>query len=521
MDLSRYIRPRNGRFNVSDRNRGDKSYNEILDNTGTMAHRAFVAGMMANGTNQAREWFRLETPDMDLNRYQPVRVWLDDTANRLRYLFRRSRTYEALREVYSELGLFGTAADLVVPDFDRLWNHYPLTWGEYAIGIDYTGRVDSLYREFQMTVAQVVAEFGYDKCSESIKSQYWSGNYYNWVTIIHAIEPRRQREAWRGDAMNMPFRSAYFELGAGKEHNELLREGGYRRFPGIVPRFDVGSGNIYGMSPAMEALGDIKGLQVLTLNIAEVAAQLAEPSLQGPPGLKDQDVNRLPGGFTPTPQNGPNSGVRRLHDQEPRLDHLLLLADQHRNRINEAFYKTKFEMLANLADTSKTAREVAERVEEKLAALGPLVDAVQTDINEPLVDLGFDRLLEIDGLSAPPPELSGATLQVEFVSVMAQAQKAQGIGSIDRYVATLGQIAALGRPEVLDNMDVDQMSQVYGDMLGVPAAMVTPSQQVALIREARAESMKAKEQAEMLGSVSSSTKNFASAAKDSQAVPAQ
>jgi hypothetical protein len=321
--------------------------------------------------------------------------------------------------------------------------------------------------------------------------------------------------------MNMPFRSAYFELGAGKEHNELLREGGYRRFPGIVPRFDVGSGNIYGMSPAMEALGDIKGLQVLTLNIAEVAAQLAEPSLQGPPGLKDQDVNRLPGGFTPTPQNGPNSGVRRLHDQEPRLDHLLLLADQHRNRINEAFYKTKFEMLANLADTSKTAREVAERVEEKLAALGPLVDAVQTDINEPLVDLGFDRLLEIDGLSAPPPELSGATLQVEFVSVMAQAQKAQGIGSIDRYVATLGQIAALGRPEVLDNMDVDQMSQVYGDMLGVPAAMVTPSQQVALIREARAESMKAKEQAEMLGSVSSSTKNFASAAKDSQAVPAQ
>jgi hypothetical protein len=184
-DISDYQQPRAGRFFVTDRNRGDKRANNILDNAAVFGSRTLAAGMMSGMTSPARPWFRLEIQDKDLMESGAVKAWLHDTAVLLRAIFAGSNTYRSLHTLYEELGLFGTAATIVLPDFENVLHHYPLTVGEYALGTNQKGMVDTLCREFQMTVAQLVDQFGLENCSDTVKNMYNRKQLDSWVDVVH------------------------------------------------------------------------------------------------------------------------------------------------------------------------------------------------------------------------------------------------------------------------------------------------------------------------------------------------
>jgi hypothetical protein len=224
-----------------------RRHNSIYDNTGTRALRTWGAGMMAGATSPARPWFRLGTSDPALNNYQPVKLWLDEVTNKMQLVFQRSNTYRTLHGMYEELGAFGTGAAIILPDYKTVIHHYPSTVGEYAIATNYQGRVDTLYREFEKTVSEIVSEFGIENVSNTVKNLYDRGSLDAWVPIIHAIEPRTDRDSSKRDSKNMAYMSCYFEVGADK--NKYLRESGFEEFPGIVPRWNVVGGDIYGNSP--------------------------------------------------------------------------------------------------------------------------------------------------------------------------------------------------------------------------------------------------------------------------------
>jgi hypothetical protein len=126
-EITTYLLPRNGRYFRQDRDKGWRRHNNIYDNTGTRALRTLGAGMMAGATSPARQWFRLATADPELNSYQPVKLWLDDVTRRMQLVFQKSNTYRALHTMYEELGAFGTATSIVLPDFKNVIHHYPVT----------------------------------------------------------------------------------------------------------------------------------------------------------------------------------------------------------------------------------------------------------------------------------------------------------------------------------------------------------------------------------------------------------
>ena len=159
-----------------------------------------------------------------------VREWCSDVTDIMRRIFHRSNLYRAIHMVYEELGAFGTGAMLVLPDYKDVIRCYPLTIGEYAISTNYRGEVDTLFREFGMTVSQLVGEFGIDNVSDTVRQAYHSGNMDQWITVIHAIEPRQGYDKTKSDNLNMPFRSCYMELGA--EDGKYLRESGFKAVPG-------------------------------------------------------------------------------------------------------------------------------------------------------------------------------------------------------------------------------------------------------------------------------------------------
>ena len=276
-EISDYLLPRSGRFFIQDRNKGERRHNNIYDSTGTRALRVLGAGLMGGATSPARPWFRLAVQDESVMQSAAVKLWLSQVTTMMFNVFQRSNTYRALHSMYEEMGAFGTTASLVTDDFQDVIRHYPLTTGEFCIAQNYRGEVCTLYREYQKTVGELVGEFGRDKCSLTVQNLYDRGALDSWVTVIHAIEPRSDRDPRKVDALNMAWSSKQFEIGA--TEGQYLRESGFKTFPALTPRWATSGGDIYGNSPGMEALGDIKQLQHEQLRKAQGIDYMTKPPL--------------------------------------------------------------------------------------------------------------------------------------------------------------------------------------------------------------------------------------------------
>lgn len=319
-EITNFLLPRNGRYFVQDRNRGHKRHNNIIDRAGTGALKVLSAGMMAGMTSPARPWFRMETRDPDLMKSGPVKIWLSQVTQTILDVFHDGNTYRSLHAMYSELGAFGTAAAVVLEDYDDVMRHYTLTAGEYCIAQNWRGDTDTLYREFQKTVVEVVKEFGIDKVSPAVKRMYDNGNLGAWVTIIQAIEPRADRDPRIKTADHKAWASVYYEVGADKD--KPLRNSGFDYFNTLAPRWDVAGGDIYGNSPGMDALGLVKQLQQEQLRKSMGIDYMTKPPLQMPTGMKNREVDGLPGGITYL-DSTQAPGARNLFQVQLDLSHLL------------------------------------------------------------------------------------------------------------------------------------------------------------------------------------------------------
>ena len=495
-ELSEFIMPRRGRFLTSKSNDGSKKNGKIIDSTGSMAVRTLSAGMMSGITSPARPWFRLATPQAALMEQSDVKQWLFAVEKTMRDIFSRSNLYNSLQTVYEELAVFGTGALLISEDFDDVIRCYPFTVGEYGLAQSHRLQVDTFYREFNMTVAQVVEQFGLDNCSDAVRTMFKSGQLDKWVEVLHVIEPNSVREYNKKDNLNMPYHSCYVEK-ASKNERKLL-ESGYEEFPILAPRWHVTGVDIYGRSPGMDVLGDVKALQIEQKRKAQGIDKMVNPPLQAPSSLRGQSASVLPGGVTYVDtMQGNQGGFRPTYEVNPRLGELQQDIQETQYRIQQGFYSDLFQMMMNSDRRQITAREIDERHEEKLLMLGPVLERLHTELLNPLIDRTFNIMARNELLPPAPEELAGVTLKVEYISVMAQAQKAIGTGAIERLAGFIGNMAAV-KPEVLDKFDADQSVDEYAEMLGVPPKIVVPDDMVQQMREERAAQMEQQMQMEQV-----------------------
>lgn len=511
MDLSRHLLPRNGRYYVQDRDRGGRRNNAIYDSTGTRALKILGAGLMSGMTSPARPFFRLGVADQDLMKAQPVKVWLHQVRDIMLAVFAKSNTYLTLHSMYQDLGCFGTSASIMMDDFNSVITHYHSPNGEYCLGTDYRGNVNALTREFQKTVGELVGEFGYDNCSATVQSLYDRSSYDQWVTICHVVEERIERDLAKRDARNKRYASCYFELGRSKP-DQYLSESGTDRFKVLAPRWEKQSGDTYGMSPGMEALGDIRQLQHGQLRKGQAIDYQTKPPLLVPNGMKNHAVDQLPGGISYYDGNAQGKQIQSLWDVNLNLSYLLQDIQDTRGRINSAFYTDLFMMISEQpANGQMTATEVAARNEEKMTMLGPVLERLHNELLGPLVEMTFERIVQAGMLPPPPPELEGIDLEVEFISVLAQAQAAIKTNGIDRFVVGLGQVASLGKQEVLDKFDSDKWADVYSDALGVDPDLILAGDKVALLRQQRAQQQAQAAAAEHAQAMAATAKDAAGA----------
>lgn len=505
-DISEVLLPRAGRFLPTENNRGGKAaFRKILDSTGTRALRTLSGGMMSGMTSPARPWFRLTTFNPELDESYEVKVWMSQVTSLMQMVFYKSNTYRALQMAYEELGAFGTSATLIYDDFDRVIHCHPLTIGEFAIATDSRGRVNTVYREFRMTVAMLVQEFGLANVSRAVKDMYDRGQLDEWVEVINAIEPRTERDPRKTDAKNMPYLSVYFEKSGDK--GKVLRETGFTEFPAMCARWSVTGGDIYGTSPGMEALGDLCQLQQMQFRKSQAIDYKVHPPVLIPSEMKNMGTQFLPGGVIPYSNAQQAQQIRSAYMVDLDLNSLLVDIQDVRQRINEAFYRDIFMLMVNSTDKTMTATEVTERHEEKMLLMGPVLERLNAEMLDPLINIVFNKLVRADLLPPLPEDLQGQQLNVEFISILAQAQKAISTNSVDRMFSVLGNLAGM-KPDIVDNVDLDFWPQWYADALGVDPRFIVSGKKVAVIREQRAQAEQQAAAMEQLQGATQAAKNM-------------
>lgn len=484
-ELSDFIIPRGSRFLTSEANRGDRRNTKIVDPTATMANRTLSSGMMSGITSPARPWFKLATPDPEMMDYGPVKLWLETVQNRMNDMFNKSNLYQSLPIIYSSLGTFGTGALAVLEDDEDVIRTMPFPVGSYYIANSPRLSVDTCFRKFSMTVRQLVREFGLNNVSSSTKSAFDNGTYEKWVDVVHAVYPNMNRETGKMNAKNKAFRSVYFEVGG--DNDKVLRESGYDEFPVMAPRWEVNGEDVYGSScPGMIALGQVKALQLEQRRKAQQIDKQTNPPMIGPTSLKTQRVSLLPGDITYVDQVTGAEGLRPAYMVNPNLGDLLGDIQDTRQLINSAYFVDLFMMLQNVNTRSMPVEAVIEMKEEKLLMLGPVLERLNDEFLDPLIDRAFSMMARKNMLPPPPDVMQGMPLRIEYISVMAQAQKAIGLSSLERFVGFVGNLAS-AKPEALDKLDVDQAIDNYAVMSGVSPTVVVPQEQAQQTRNDRAQ----------------------------------
>ena len=462
-EVADYMMPRKADV-TKLRSKGDKRTELIFDSSPLQAVELLAASLHGMLTNPSTPWFSLRFKD-DMENEDEAKEWLESATETMYAAFNRSNFQQEIFELYHDLITFGTAAMYIEEDSEDILKFSTRHINEVYIAENDKGRIDTVYRKFKISARAAIQQFG-SAVSNKVDTIN-AKDPYEEVEIIHAVYPRSDFNPNKKDKSNMPFESVYIEYSSGDE----LSVSGFREFPFVVPRYLKASHEIYGRSPAMTALPDVKMLNEMSKTTIKSAQKQVDPPLLVPDDGFILPVRTVPGGL-----NFYRSGTR------DRIEALnigantplgLNMEEQRRNSIRNAFYVNQLMMQQG---PQMTATEVIQRNEEKMRLLGPVLGRLQSELLKPLIDRTFNIILR-NNLFAPAPEfLSGQDIEIEYVSPLAKAQKSTELQSIMRAIEIMGSLSNVA--PVFDHINMDKLVRHLADIVGVPQKILKPQNQL-------------------------------------------
>lgn len=494
-EIRDYVAPGRGRYltgnNLSQVNDGSKKHQKIINGTASAALRVISAGMHSGLTSPSRPWLRLGLMDEELMEYGPVREYLHMLTKGMLEVFNRSNFYTSMHTLYKELVPFGVAAELTQESFDTVINCRPFTIGEYVMALDANYRPSILHRQFSMTARQMVEKFGEDNVSDQVKQLVKSRNGEKRFELIHVIQPNDDRDRAKGDFRGMAYKSVYFELAG--DHNKVLRESGYKTIPFVAPRWDVVGVDTYGCEcPGMDSHGDVKMLQKMEEKKLKGLDKEVDPAMNAPTSMRGKGGTIISGGVNFIDVAQGQQGFTPAHQVKLDFRNIAHEIDRVEYRINKIYFNDLFLMIANESRSGVTAAEIARKYEEKLLMLGPITERVHGEALNLKVDRAFSIMDDLGMIPPAPEEMEGMDVKVEYISLLAQAQKMVGLTGIEQVAGFVGNMASYS-PEVVDKFDFDEAVDEYGATVGINPNLIRSDEKVAEIRGQRAQQQQAQQ----------------------------
>ena len=550
-ELSEFILPRTSRFlskgairsgydvqgtrsgsrgassNSIDDNWGGKKNDKIINGEATFAINTLTSGLMSGVTSPSRRWFKLLPADEELEEDTEVRTFLHETETKMFNIFERSNLYQMLPNNYEELTVYGTGAMGMFRDDDTLVRFENFTCGEYWINHDYKYKVDAFFRIVLKDIEQLVSEYAmrdgqiddnmFMRLSQEAQMAWRQNNFGTKFEVMECIVPRMRRDFLCGSKLewgDFPFVQVVYERGTADQrsndkHPKYLHMGGFDHMPIMVSRWHLLTPDVYGRSPGMQMLGDVKQLQAME-KVKGIALQKhINPPMLATPSLKDKRLSTLAGDVTfleevgGSPGTGGNQGFRPAYQVDPRLDYFTNDIEHIESRIRKHAHADLFLAINNIDRSNVTATEVQAREREQLLLLGPAMLRLDEDLLKPLINHTFDYMVEKNLIPPPPPQLQGQNLKIEYLSIIAAAQKAQeliGLEDTARYVYQIStnQIQAGERITAADKFNAERSVDIYARIRSVDPSVVRTTEELEAIRQRKAQEMQQMQQQQQM-----------------------
>ena len=478
-----FMQPRKAEI-TNERARGDKRNIQIFDATAIHALELLAASLHGMLTSSANRWFSLRYKESQLNEVDEAKEWLEDATDKMYTAFARSNFQQEIFEAYHDLICFGTACLMIEEDENDILRFSSRHIKELYIQENDRGFVDTIYRRFKMPVHAVVEKFGLENLSKETKKLFEKEPFEK-IELVHVVRPRNIYNEFKLDKKNMPFQSVYFEFGSG----HIINIGGFRELPYVIPRYLKASTEIYGRSPAMNALPDVKVLNKMVETALKAAAKQVDPPLLVPDDSMLSPI-RMSAGSLNYYRSGSRDRIEPLNIGQA-TSVTLNQENQRREAIAKIFH---IDQLMIAQNRSMTATEVLQRNEEKMRILGPVLGRLQSELLQPMILRVFNIMLRNKLLLPAPEILANQEIDIEYVSPMALAQRSQELQSLVRGLELFAQIGQIA--PVQDYIDENGLVKNIIKLLGLPARMIKSDKQVAAMREERA--MAQAQQAQMM-----------------------
>jgi len=507
-ELADYILPTRKNI-VSQRSPGIKQTEKLFDSTApdsAVKLAAFIAGSL---TNMAILWFSLKMRSEELNQDKDVSAWLDACADEIYLALRQSNFNTESQEVYTDLGVFGTACMLIdeKPADGVGFGGYLFraeAIGSYVIAENAEGLADTVFRTLHMPVGAAAKRWGAENLNENTQ-KILAKNPDQSLEILHCVTPRHTSPGKL--KMNKPWASFYLEL----ERKHMLDEGGYDELPFVVPRWSKTAGEEYGRGPGHIALPDIKTLNKADELTLRGWGKIIEPPLKA---REDGVIGRVR--TTPSSINI----VRDMDALEPleqggKWDVNAALTQDRRSSIRRYFYADQLQLPDK---TIITATEVERRIELMQQILGPTVGRLEYEFLNPLVSRCFKMLLRRGELPPIPATVqqyaqqNKVSIDVEYEGPLARSQRGNEITAFQKFMQAASMIVQV-KPttQMLDKLDDDAVADWLAKVTGLSKTLLLSNEGVAGIREQRAQAMQQQNALATAQSAADSTNKLASA----------
>ena len=479
-----------------------RAYEDIISTIGYEAVDVFVSGMQNAASPASRPWVKVRLVNSEEDQRHDVKqikpIWqslIQDTISQ--------RCAYSVAQMYANIFVFGTSCTLLEFDANNILRAVDVPVGSYCLSENQHGVVDTVYRSFKLKAGEAYRVFG-DKVSDQIKNCVDKGYIDNYFDFVHAVEPNNFFAPLTKQGKE--FDSVYFEVGS----NEILRKGGYDRFPYACPRWNKSPTQVYGISPVMRALPSLRMLQHLCKNVTFLKDQVAHPVvLVDPAIIETADKMMIPlgtrciAGFASDVSRQPVTPIITVNPSSIQVEQDE--RDRQEARVNNSLYVNLFQMLS-MQDNIRTATEILEMKNEALSLIAPKTQSLHNEGLKKFSEEAFYALLESGRLPLPAEQITGG-IEIEFDSILTQAQKMSGLGATQKALEVIGQAMQIA-PLAQGKIDQDKIVDLVVDQTGVDPIIIRSQQEVDMARQAQAEVAQQQQQMAMAEQAAKATQTL-------------
>ncbi len=444
--------PQRGGFSGAQASGGRRT-DHIYDATAMDATDQLASSMLASLTPTWSQWFGLKPgPDLSPQEAEKLGPILEKAAKTIQDHFDRSNFAVEIHQCYLDLVVGGTASlyfEESDPGSFSAFKFSSVPLSRIVLEEGDNGTLDGAFRQMKMTREQLQNRYPIAVLPADIIRRA-DRNPQEHFKVLEAVLP---------DGLVYTYHACLME---DETNPELLSTGRFDQSPVISFRWIKSPGEIYGRSPVMKALPDIKTankvVELILKNASIAVTGIWQADDDGV--LNPANIELTPGSIIPKAIG--SKGLQPL-EMPGRFDVSQLVLDSLQSRIRHALLADR---LAPVTSPRMSATEVLERSAEMSLLLGATYGRLQSELLTPLIKRAF-AILKRRG-EVPDIALDGRLVAVDYRSPLARNQ---GQRNVQNTLSWISSVLAMG-PEASAAINLPQAARFLGEALGVPHDLI-------------------------------------------------